>query len=122
MTASNEYRFQVNLSGMIQILSNHLYSSPKVFLRELMQNATDAITARTEAEPGYQGEVRVELTETGEQLTMMVEDNGIGLTEADIHEFLAMIGQSSKRGSKRCWMERLPLSGVSGSGCYPVLW
>ncbi|WP_017690046.1 HSP90 family protein [Paenibacillus sp. PAMC 26794] len=100
MTASNEYRFQVNLSGMIQILSNHLYSSPKVFLRELMQNATDAITARTEAEPGYQGQVRVELTGTGEQLTMMVEDNGIGLTEADIHEFLAMIGQSSKRGQQ----------------------
>lgn len=122
MTASNEYRFQVNLSGMIQILSNHLYSSPKVFLRELMQNATDAITARTEAEPGYQGEVRVELTGTGEQLTMMVEDNGIGLTEADIHEFLAMIGQSSKRGSKRYWMERLRLSDVSESGCYLVSW
>ncbi|QOS77464.1 HSP90 family protein [Paenibacillus sp. JNUCC31] len=100
MTASNEYRFQVNLSGMIQILSNHLYSSPKVFLRELMQNATDAITARTEAEPGFQGEVRVELTGTGEHRTMMVEDNGIGLTEADIHEFLAMIGQSSKRGQQ----------------------
>ena len=100
MAASNEYRFQVNLSGMIQILSNHLYSSPKVFLRELMQNATDAITARSEAEPGFQGEVRVELTGTGEQLTMMVEDNGIGLTEADIHEFLAMIGQSSKRGQQ----------------------
>lgn len=100
MAASNEYRFQVNLSGMIQILSNHLYSSPKVFLRELMQNATDAITARSEAEPGFQGEVRVELTGTGEQLTMMVEDNGIGLNEADIHEFLAMIGQSSKRGQQ----------------------
>lgn len=100
MAASNEYRFQVNLSGMIQILSNHLYSSPKVFLRELMQNATDAITARSEAEPGFQGEVRVELTGTGEQLTMMVEDNGIGLTEADIHEFLAMIGQSSKQGQQ----------------------
>ncbi|MFC9707075.1 HSP90 family protein [Paenibacillus sp. NPDC056933] len=100
MTASNEYRFQVNLSGMIQILSNHLYSSPKVFLRELMQNATDAITARSEADPGFQGEVRVELTGTGEHRTMMVEDNGIGLTEADIHEFLAMIGQSSKRGQQ----------------------
>ena len=87
MSTSNEYRFQVNLSGMIQILSNHLYSSPKVFLRELMQNATDAITARKEVEPGYQGEARIELTGTGDQLTMMVEDNGVGLTEADIHEF-----------------------------------
>lgn len=100
MSTPNEYRFQVNLSGMIQILSNHLYSSPKVFLRELMQNATDAITARKEVEPGYQGEARIELTGTGDQLTMMVEDNGVGLTEADIHEFLAMIGQSSKRGQQ----------------------
>ncbi len=98
MDTTDEYRFQVNLSGMIQILSNHLYSSPKVFLRELMQNATDAITARAELEPGFASEVHVALTGTGEQLTMTVEDNGIGLTEAEIHEFLAMIGQSSKRG------------------------
>jgi molecular chaperone HtpG len=98
MSATGEYRFQVNLSGMIQILSNHLYSSPKVFLRELMQNATDAITARSEAEPGLQSEIHVALTGADEQLTMTVEDNGIGLTEAEIHEFLAMIGQSSKRG------------------------
>lgn len=45
------YRFQVNLSGMINILSNHLYSSPKVFLRELLQNGIDAITARQAYSP-----------------------------------------------------------------------
>jgi len=28
-----EYRFQVNLSGIIDLLSNHLYSGPQVFLR-----------------------------------------------------------------------------------------
>ena len=29
------YVFQVNLGGMIDILSNHLYSSPDVFVREM---------------------------------------------------------------------------------------
>ena len=27
------YHFQVNLGGMLDILSNHLYKSPDVFLR-----------------------------------------------------------------------------------------
>ena len=39
----NDFKFKVNLGGMIDILSNHLYSSPDVFVRELMQNGVDAI-------------------------------------------------------------------------------
>ncbi|MNK35097.1 Chaperone protein HtpG [compost metagenome] len=92
-----EFRFQVDLSGMINILSNHLYSSPKVFLRELLQNAVDAITAMRERDSSYQGQVRAEVIGTGSGATLAMEDNGIGLTEEDVHEFLAMIGQSSKR-------------------------
>ena len=38
--------FQVDLRGLVDLLSHHLYSSPKVYLRELLQNAVDAITAR----------------------------------------------------------------------------
>lgn len=93
------YRFQVNLSGMINILSNHLYSNPKVFLRELLQNGIDAITARQAYSPdGYDGKIHIEVSGTSTGATLLVEDNGIGLNEAEIHEFLAMIGQSSKRG------------------------
>ncbi|UQZ83413.1 Chaperone protein HtpG [Paenibacillus konkukensis] len=98
MSEQNEYRFQVNLSGMINILSNHLYSSPKVYLRELLQNATDAITARNKLEPASRGQVTVDIAGSGSNLTMTVDDNGIGLTEEDIHRFLAMIGHSSKVG------------------------
>ncbi|OWA33275.1 HSP90 family protein [Saccharibacillus sp. O16] len=97
MPDSQEYRFQVNLSGMIDILSNHLYSSPRVFLRELLQNATDAITARLDLDPAHRGEVTVELAGSGAGATLLMQDNGIGLTEEDVHEFLAMIGHSSKR-------------------------
>ena len=41
-----DYRFQVNLTGIIDLLSKHTYSSPQVFIRELLQNASDAIVAR----------------------------------------------------------------------------
>lgn len=98
MTNKDTYRFQVNLSGMINILSNHLYSNPRVFLREVMQNAVDAVTARNQIEPEHQGQIHIELTGESVDRTLIIEDNGIGLSEDDIHEFLAQIGQSSKRG------------------------
>lgn len=97
MSHPDNYRFQVNLSGMINILSNHLYSNPRVYLREVLQNAVDAVTARMKIEEGYQGRVNIELAGEGSGATLMIEDNGVGLTEEDVHQFLAMIGQSSKR-------------------------
>lgn len=99
MAHQDTYRFQVNLSGMINILSNHLYSNPKVYLRELLQNGVDAITARQAlSEDAYIGRINIEVSGLGAGSTLIIEDNGIGLNEEEVHEFLAMIGQSSKRG------------------------
>jgi molecular chaperone HtpG len=96
---SAQHNFQVNLRGVIDLLSDHLYSGPHVYLRELLQNSVDAITARRQAQAGYQGEIRLEILGGGEQesATLLIHDNGIGLTESEVHEFLATIGQSSKR-------------------------
>ena len=41
-----DYNFKVDLQGIIDLLSNHLYSGPEVYLRELLQNAVDALRAR----------------------------------------------------------------------------
>jgi len=38
--------FQVDLKGVVDLLGRHIYSSPRVYLRELLQNGVDAITAR----------------------------------------------------------------------------
>ncbi|GAA2651249.1 HSP90 family protein [Paractinoplanes durhamensis] len=81
--------FQVDLRGIVDLLSHHLYASPRVYVRELLQNAVDAITA-TGSEDG-----RVEITTGADALR--ITDNGIGLTEAQVHELLATIGRSSKR-------------------------
>ena len=91
-TPETSHSFQVDLRGLVDLLSHHLYSSPRVYLRELLQNATDAITARQALTPGAPGAITVR---TGDTLT--VTDTGIGLTEADVHRFLATIGRSSKR-------------------------
>jgi molecular chaperone HtpG len=93
-----DYRFQVNLSGIIDLLSQHTYSSPQVFIRELLQNASDAILARSFIEPGHEGETLIELSQDNDRTPVLLfRDNGIGLNEEEIHLFLATIGQTSKR-------------------------
>ncbi len=93
-----EFRFKVNLGGMIEILSDHLYSSPDVYIRELLQNGVDAIVARELEDEVYKekksGKIKIKVEE---EKSLVFEDNGLGLTKEEIHQFLAIIGQSSKR-------------------------
>ena len=94
MSTEPGHTFQVDLRGLVDLLSHHLYSSPKVYLRELMQNAVDAITARRLLDPSAPARITIR---TGVDGGIQVEDSGVGLTESDVHTFLATIGRSSKR-------------------------
>lgn len=94
----SDHKFQVNLRGIIDLLSHHLYSGPQVYLRELLQNGVDAISARRQLDPQHEGTIRLELIQAaGSPPTLLVTDNGLGLTEEEVHQFLATIGESSKR-------------------------
>ncbi|MFD3530694.1 HSP90 family protein [Streptomyces sp. NPDC058664] len=94
--AGADRTFQVDLRGLVDLLSHHLYSSPRVYLRELLQNAVDALTARHGIEPAAADDAfGIRLYADG--AVVRVEDDGVGLTEADVHTFLATIGRSSKR-------------------------
>jgi molecular chaperone HtpG len=92
---NNSYLFQVNLKGMIELLSEHIYSSPNVFVRELLQNGIDAITTRRSIDASFSGEINVYVDSKSPEIVF--EDNGIGLSEDEVHKFLSVIGQSSKR-------------------------
>ncbi|MEV5964774.1 HSP90 family protein [Kribbella sp. NPDC051952] len=85
--------FQVDLQGIVDLLSNHLYSSPRVYLRELLQNAVDAITARQAVDP--QAPQRIDVRTADDRLS--ISDTGIGLRPDEVRELLATIGRSSKR-------------------------
>jgi molecular chaperone HtpG len=81
---------------MIELLSEHIYSSPNVFVRELLQNGIDAITARRSIDEFFSGEINIYVNKT-QFPEIVFEDNGIGLSEDEVHKFLSVIGQSSKR-------------------------
>lgn len=111
----NEYTFSVNLGGMIDILSNHLYSSPKIFLRELLQNSADAISLRKNLEPGFSSPL-INIT-VEERRSLTFTDNGSGLTEDEIHKFISVIGQSSKRSENSSFIGRF---GIGLLSCFIV--
>lgn len=90
-------RFQVDLSGMVDLLSHHLYSGPHVFMRELLQNAVDATTARRTLDPAAPATVRLAASEDGGMPRLEVVDSGIGLTAEEARHLLSTIGRSSKR-------------------------
>ena len=116
--SESSHTFQVDLRGMVDLLSHHLYSSPRVFIRELMQNAVDAITARRLLDS--RAPAAVTLT-AGAALT--VADTGVGLTEEEVHAFLATIGRSSKRDEDGIAAQRADFIGQFGIGllaCFVV--
>jgi len=93
-----EHNFQINLHGIIKLLSEHLYSGPDVYIRELLQNAVDAIHARRLQHPhaDFVARIDVSIIDEGAKPMLVFEDNGVGLSETDVHAFLSVIGQSSK--------------------------
>lgn len=86
--------FQVDLHGVVDLLARHLYSGPRVYLRELMQNGVDAITARHALDPQSPATVRIRPLPDG---SLTVTDSGVGLTATEAEELLATVGRSSKR-------------------------
>ncbi|WP_219106672.1 HSP90 family protein [Austwickia sp. TVS 96-490-7B] len=93
-------QFHVDLRGIVDLLSHHLYSSPRVYLRELIQNGVDAIEARRRL-PGRggasTGRIVITPADVAEDGCLHITDDGVGLTPDDIEQCLATIGASSKR-------------------------
>jgi molecular chaperone HtpG len=81
----------VDVSGLIDVLGHHLYSTPAVAIRELIQNAHDGIVRRRLEDPLWRGgKITVRCDSAKGVVTF--EDDGAGLTESEIHSYLATIG------------------------------
>lgn len=89
----------VNTENIFPVIKKWLYSEKDIFLRELVSNATDAITKlkRLQSlgetpETGEPFRVDVVLDQTAKTLT--VEDNGIGMTEEELKKYICSIALS----------------------------
>ena len=91
----DEFDWRVDFEGLLHLLAKNLYTQTDVLVRELLQNAHDAIVFRAEmddrAPPG-----RIDVFVDRDNRLFSVEDNGVGLDLPDIRTFLSVIGATNK--------------------------
>ena len=98
--AAEKRSFQAEVSKLLHIVANSLYSEREVFLRELISNAADACDklrylALTEpdlvaGEPDF----KIRLSVDAEAKTLTIADNGVGMTEEELDQNLGTIASS----------------------------
>lgn len=103
MMKAKTITIKANFEGLIRLLADGLYSTSDIFVRELIQNGHDSIVRRQALkETFYQGEISVTYDSSERSITFT--DNGIGMDESDIENFLSVIG-STGTGSSRSKLE-----------------
>ena len=79
----------VQTEHIFPIIKKWLYSEKEIFLREIVSNATDAVTKlkRLSSLGQYEGDTdafRVEVSFNKSEKTLTVSDNGIGMTAEEV--------------------------------------
>jgi molecular chaperone HtpG len=91
---ATHHKVKIDLPGLIHLLAKSLYAESDVFIREMIQNAHDGIQRRTEAQKDQAPAGVIRITTNHTIGTLTFSDNGCGLTENEIHDYLATIGRS----------------------------
>ena len=89
----------VNTENIFPVIKKWLYSEKDIFLREIVSNATDAVTKLKRLQslgeaPETEGTYRINVTLDKEAKTLTVEDNGIGMTEEELKKYICSIALS----------------------------
>ncbi len=102
-TAKEQRGFQSEVTQLLDLVINSLYSNREIFLRELVSNAADAADklrfAALSDDSLYEndGELAIELEFDAEAGTITLRDNGIGMTRDEAVDNLGTIAKSGTR-------------------------
>ncbi|WP_374035681.1 molecular chaperone HtpG [Bdellovibrio bacteriovorus] len=101
--AKQVQNFNAEIKQLLDIVIHSLYSHKEIFLRELLSNASDAIdklkfnslTHPTLLPENWQPAIRLE--PNPESKTLKIIDNGIGMTQEEVVEFIGTIARSGAK-------------------------
>jgi molecular chaperone HtpG len=101
--SSGPIAFQTEIKQLLNILIHSLYTKREIFLRELLSNASDALTQmrflqQTEHEvldPSLELKIDIDLDQDQGKIT--VSDSGVGMTKEEMKTNLGTIAQSGAK-------------------------
>ncbi|SUI52127.1 molecular chaperone HtpG [Shewanella baltica] len=100
MSQQETHGFQTEVKQLLHLMIHSLYSNKEIFLRELVSNAADAadklryLALTNDALYEGDGELRVRISADKEKGTVIIEDNGVGMTRDGVIEHLGTIAKS----------------------------
>ena len=90
----------INSENIFPIIKKWLYSDHDIFYRELISNGCDAITKLKkleligEFEKPEDMEYKIQVTVNPNDKSIVFEDNGLGMTEDEVEEYINQIAFS----------------------------
>ncbi len=120
MTWSRRIPFKVDVGGIIEIMGRSLYSRADTPIREVIQNAHDAIMRRRQRELTFQG--RIDIEQDAENHCLRIHDDGVGLSVEEAENYLGTLGVGMtgliKKGIEQEAVDRGELIGQFGIGLF----
>ena len=97
-------QFKTESKRILDLMINSIYTNKEIFLRELVSNASDAIDklkfiSLTDSSINSDFNITITLDKEGRKL--VIEDNGIGMTEKDLEKNLGTIAESGTLAFKK---------------------
>ena len=122
MSAVETHAFQAEVSQVLSLVINSLYSHREIFVRELISNASDALdklkyrslTEHDLVSDEVPREIR--LITDSEAGTLTIEDFGIGMSHDDLVDHLGTVARSGTQAFAKALEEAGKESGGAGVG------
>lgn len=97
---NEHFEFEVEADTVFKRLAEDIYQSTSAGIREPLTNAiTSVIRAKNEdyIDNKEEGMIVFDLFDDGESRTLLIRDNGVGMTRKEIDEVVTQIGKSTTR-------------------------